>query len=160
MNNDLNANIESQIKAQGYYVSTTVGWSMWPMLRNRRDRVIVLPLGEERLQKYDLPLYRRPDGKYVLHRIIAVKDGYYVIRGDNTYVKEKVRDEQILGVMSEFYRKGKRIDATNKKYRAYARFWNLIYPFRAVARRVRVFWWKVRVKLHIPPKHSPFEYDY
>ena len=156
----MNHQIEERLREDGFYVSTTVGVSMWPMLKNRRDRVIITPAPEKRLSKYDLPLYRRRDGKYVLHRIIAVKDGYYVIRGDNTYAKEIVRDEQILGVMSEFYRKGKRIDATNKKYLAYVRFWNLIYPFRTVARRVRIFWWKVRVKLHVPPKHSPFEYDY
>ena len=83
-----NGNIERQLAEQGFYVSTTVGCSMRPMLRNRRDRVIVLPIGDERLKKYDLPLYRRPDGKYILHRIIGVRDGEYVIRGDNTYAKE------------------------------------------------------------------------
>ena len=57
-----NGNIERQLAEQGFYVSTTVGCSMRPMLRNRRDRVIVLPIGDERLKKYDLPLYRRPDG--------------------------------------------------------------------------------------------------
>ena len=90
-------NIEAQLREQGFYVSTTVGWSMFPMLRNRRDRVVVLPVGQERLRKYDLPLYRRPDGKYILHRIIGVREGEYIIRGDNTYVKEHVPDGWILG---------------------------------------------------------------
>ena len=96
-NGSSTANIERQLAEQGFYVSTTVGCSMRPMLRNRRDRVIVLPVGEERLKKYDLPLYRRPDGKYILHRIIGVRDGEYIIRGDNTYVREHVRDAWILG---------------------------------------------------------------
>ena len=60
-------NIEAQLREQGFYVSTTVGCSMFPMLRNRRDRVVVLPVGLERLSKYDLPPYRRPDGKDILH---------------------------------------------------------------------------------------------
>ena len=128
--NEMNANIEAQLEEQGYYVSTTVGWSMFPMLRNRRDRIIVLPVGSERLKKYDLPLYRRPDGKYILHRIIDVKDGMYIIRGDNTYVKEYIPDEWILGYVSEFYRADRHVMANSKGYRFYAAFWNFIYPFR------------------------------
>lgn len=123
-------NIESQLTEQGFYVSTTVGWSMFPMLRNRRDRVIVLPKGDERLKKYDLPLYRRPDGKYILHRIIGVKDGMYIIRGDNTYVKEHVPESWVLGYVSEFYRNGKHHICSARGYRFYAAVWNLIFPFR------------------------------
>ena len=123
-------NIERQLAEQGFYVSTTVGMSMWPMLRNRRDRVIILPLGDERLKKYDLPLYRRPDGKYILHRVIGVREGKYIIRGDHTYVKEHIPDEWILGYVSEFYRKGRHILASSRWYRCYAAVWNALYPLR------------------------------
>ena len=125
-----NANIEHQLAEQGFYVSTTVGCSMRPMLRNRRDRVILLPVGSERLKKYDLPLYRRPDGKYVLHRIIGVREGWYIIRGDNTYIKERVPDAWILGYVSEFYRGERHIRTTSRGYRLYARIWNALYPLR------------------------------
>lgn len=153
--------IEKQLRENGFYVSTTVGVSMWPMLRNRRDRVILRPLDEgERLSRFDLPLYRRSDGKYVLHRIIGVEDGYYVIRGDNTYAKEKVLDSQIIGVVSEFYRKDRHISADNKKYRSYARFWNAIYPLRLPIHKVHVFVWRVLVKLGMKPKWSPYRNDY
>ena len=122
--------IEEQLKSQGVYVSTTVGWSMWPMLRNRRDRIVVLPVGEEGLKRYDLPLYRRPDGKYILHRILAVKEDHYVIRGDNTYTKEYIPKEWILGYVSEFYRADRHVLSTSRGYRFYAAFWNVIYPVR------------------------------
>lgn len=123
-------NIEQQLREQGFYVSTTVGVSMRPMLRNRRDRVIVLPVGPERLKKYDLPLYRRPDGKYILHRIIGVRDGQYIIRGDNTYAKEYVPDAWILGYVSDFYRGKRHIQTDARGYRFYARLWNFLYPLR------------------------------
>jgi len=122
--------IETQLAQEGYYVSTTVGMSMYPMLRDRRDRIVVIPLGEKRLKKYDLPLYRRPDGKYVLHRIIGKKDGVYVIRGDNTYAKEYVPKEWIVGYVSEFYRKGRHVLSSSRAYRLYAAFWSFIYPVR------------------------------
>ena len=129
-NGALRSGIEEQLREQGVYVSTTVGWSMWPMLRNRRDRIILLPIGNERLKKYDLPLYRRPDGKYVLHRIIGVRDGKYIIRGDNTFTKEIVPDEWILGYVSEFYRSDRHILTSSKGYRLYAAAWRWIYPMR------------------------------
>jgi len=122
--------IERQLSEQGVYVSTTVGWSMFPMLRNRRDRIIILPIGEEDLKKYDLPLYRRPDGKYVLHRILSVKKDHYVIRGDNTFKKEYVPKEWVLGYVSEFYRQDRHVRSDARGYRLYARLWRWIYPVR------------------------------
>ncbi|MBQ2735053.1 MAG: S24/S26 family peptidase [Clostridia bacterium] len=135
----MSESIEERLKKDSYCVQTTVGMSMYPMLRNRRDRVVIRPVGKERLGRWDLPLYRRPDGKYVLHRIIGVKDGYYVIRGDNTYVKEQVPDEWILGVMTEFYRGERHMRANQKSYRLYAAAWQTIYPIRYCLYALRRF---------------------
>ncbi len=149
----MNGSIEQQLAENGYYVSTTVGVSMRPMLRNRRDRVIIRPLGEERLSKWDLPLYRRPDGKYVLHRIIGVENGYYIIRGDNTYAKEHVPDEWILGVVTEFYRGNRHVMADHRGYRRYAAFWHAIYPIRVVLVSMRRLAGRVYRKLFPKKNH-------
>lgn len=129
--------IEEVLTREGFYVSTTVGMSMWPMLRNRRDRIVLSPVGEERLSRYDLPMYRRADGKYVLHRIIAVRDGEYVIRGDNTYQKEYVKDGQIVGVVREFYRGNRHVLASARTYRVYAALWHFIFPLRRLLFNMR-----------------------
>ena len=140
--------IEAQLEKEGFYVSTTVGTSMWPMLRNRRDRVILRPLREgERLSRLDLPLYLRPDGLYVLHRVIGVRDGHYIIRGDNTYAKEIVPDEWIVGVMTEFYRGNRHVSASSCRYRFYAWLWQGIYPIRACVRRVRGLLGRIKRKI-------------
>ena len=136
--------IEEALEKEGFYVSTTVGMSMWPMLRNRRDRVVLLPAKKERLRRYALPMYRRADGKYVLHRIIGVRDGYYIIRGDNTYQRELVKDAQIVGVVSEFYRGDRHILANARGYRAYACVWHLIFPLRLLLFKMRRFASKIK----------------
>ncbi len=138
----MSENIEQVLAERGVYVSTTVGTSMRPMLRNRRDRVVILPKTEERLKKYDLPLYRSSDGRYLLHRIIKVEERHYVIRGDNTYRKEYIPEERILGYVTEFYRKGKHVSSDSCSYRAYAAFWNFIYPIRAAIRWCMMLAWK------------------
>ena len=63
--------IESILDADGVFVSTTSGVSMYPMLRDRRDTIIVTR-PKERLKKYDVALYRRGES-YVLHRVIKVR---------------------------------------------------------------------------------------
>lgn len=140
----MSISIEQQLLSEGVYVSTTSGYSMWPMLSDRRDRVILHAKGKERLRRGDLPLYRYPDGRYVLHRIIAVKEGYYVVRGDNTYFKEKIPEEWILGYVTEFYRKGKRIDAKQKGYRLYSALWQGIYFIRMPLHALRMTAGKIK----------------
>lgn len=78
---------------------------MEPMLRQNRD-LVVIQVPSLRLKRLDDALYKREE-KYVLHRVIKVKDGYYLIRGDNSYVIEKVPYEAVIGVLAFFKRKGK-----------------------------------------------------
>lgn len=112
--------IEEVLREEGVFVSTTSGYSMYPMLRDRRDTIAIRTY-EGRLKKYDVPLYKSGN-KYVLHRIIRVKPDSYVIRGDNCDKKEfGITDEQILGVLTEFYRDDKKIDMNGWKYKMYVR---------------------------------------
>lgn len=99
------------------------GISMLPMLRQGVDSVVISPL-PEKLKKYDLPLYRRDDGHFVLHRIVKVRDTYTCI-GDNQFVLEHgLRQDQMIGVVTAFYRAGKRHGVTELGYWLYCRFWH------------------------------------
>ena len=110
--------IEEVLLQHGKYVGPTVGVSMLPMLKNRRDTIIVLPK-TERLQRLDVALYKRGND-YVLHRVLETIDGGYIIRGDNCYSDERVPENAVIGVLSEFYRKGKHYSVHDKKYVKYA----------------------------------------
>ena len=125
--------IDGILKEKGRVVTVPVGFSMWPMLKNRKDHIVIEPLNRP-LKKYDVPLYRYNGGvKYVLHRIIKInKDGSYVICGDNLWRKErKVTDEMISGVLVGFFKGERYIDCeTDKRYHIYIRIWRFIYPVR------------------------------
>ena len=137
---------EEILNKQGTLVFTPRGNSMQPLLLDGENPV-VLEKVSGRLQKGDIPFYKRENGQYVLHRIIDVRDGYYVIRGDNTFVKELVPDEWIIGVMTEFYRGKRHVLADNKAYRRYAAFWHAIYPLRKPFHLAHRFASKVKRKL-------------
>lgn len=124
------ATFEDILARDGRLVYKTRGVSMEPMLRQNRDLVeIEAPAG--RLKRFDVALYRRRE-QYVLHRVIHVKDGYYLIRGDNTYALEHVPDEDVIGVLKGFVRKGKRFGVDARGYRSYVCVWNALYPLRAL----------------------------
>jgi hypothetical protein len=109
---------------------------MRPLFRTNRDMVI-LKRPESPLVKYDVVLYKLPSGRYVLHRIIGVKDDVYIIRGDNTFTLELVPRSEILAVLTEFNRKGRRVSIDNFGYRVYSRVWNFIYPLRFICHKMR-----------------------
>ncbi len=140
---------EDLLKKDGRLVYKTKGTSMEPMLRQNRDLVIIeVPLSC--LQKYDVALYKRGES-YVLHRVIGVEDGYYRIRGDNTYAVEHIPFEHVIGILTGFNRKGKQHVVTERGYRFYARFWNAIYPLRALWRKLRTVLVKAAKKLGLLP---------
>ncbi len=108
----------------------TVGCSMQPLLYERQTHVMLSPI-KDGVKKYDIVLYIRADGTHVLHRCVKVMDGYCLMRGDNTYYLERVENDQMIGVVTHIYRKGKMIDAKKSKtYRFYSVFWNATYHIR------------------------------
>ena len=112
------------------------GTSMMPMIRQGIDSVMLSPV-TEKLKKYDLPVYRYPSGKIVMHRIVAVKKDHYVCLGDNTYRYEHIRPEQMIGLVTAFKRGDKRIEVNSLSYRIYSRIWVAIYPLRKCWRKAK-----------------------
>lgn len=111
--------IEEIIAKDGVYVSTISGYSMSPMLKDRRDTVVVSAFSGE-LKKYDVALYRAGE-KYVLHRIVKVLENEYIACGDNCVVLERVPKNTVIGKLTEVWRGNEKLDLDSKEYRAYCR---------------------------------------
>ena len=110
------------------------GVSMMPMLRQGKDSVVLSPVSG-RLKKYDLPLYQRDDGKYVLHRVVDASENYTCI-GDNQFVPEQgIRQDQVIAVVSAFYRGDKLYGVNTIGYWLYCRIWHYSRPLRHFCRR-------------------------
>ena len=118
MGNQQRQTIEDVLLTQGIYVGPTVGVSMQPLLKTHRDSVVIKPK-KERLKRLDVALYKRGDA-YILHRVLEVKDWGYIIRGDNCYSDEKIPEDAVIGVLVEFFRKGKHIFCQDTQYIRYA----------------------------------------
>lgn len=130
--NNSKTTFEEYIREHGKLVYTNVGDSMKPLLTQNRDLLIVSQKPDSRLKKYDVPLYKRDNGQYVLHRILKVRDKDYVMCGDNRWQREYgITDRHIIGVMTGIVRKGKEISVTNVSYKIYVHLWCDLFYLRA-----------------------------
>ena len=120
--------IEENIQKNGFHLSSVVGTSMMPLLRQGKDLVKVVP-APEKLSKYDIALFKRPTGEYVLHRVTKVKKEYYVICGDNRFLREKIPFDWIIGVAESVFINDEEIKMSDARQIKYAKkicrtFWS------------------------------------
>lgn len=130
---------EEYLEKNGSMTYSNVGTSMMPLLKQGRDLFTVTKKGSERCRKYDVVLYRRPPDKYVLHRVVEVRENDYVILGDNCINKEYgITDDDILGVMTSFVHKGKQHTVNDMTYRIYSHLWVDLSFFRVKLKKLRM----------------------
>ncbi len=150
---------------------TVTGNSMCPFLRHKRDQVVLVkPADPTILQVGDVPLYRRRNGQFVLHRIVERDDGQrrrlygekeffpsmhssspltYTMLGDAQTVSEpNIRPEQIVAVATAFVRKGKRWECRSTAYRRRSLRWHKLLPMRKPLVRLCHHWHSAMDKWH------------
>lgn len=137
------------LKTEAEVAVLTTGNSMRPMLRRHKDLVILKRVDGE-LKKGDVVLYPGTGGSFILHRIMSIKNGKLIIRGDNNYFTERhIKVQDIVGVLKEFYRDGKYINCEKSfKYKLYVfyichSYW-LRYLWRGI---IRPFLGKIKRKV-------------
>ncbi len=129
-------NLERILKENKVVVAKTEGDSMYPMLVEGRDNVMIAPPIFP-LKKYDVPVYRR-DGHYTMHRIVKVTKRGYIICGDNrAYLERDIKDCDIVGVLIAFYHDGKLVNCTDKDYMKYAKKVCRNLPVRIIRRLIK-----------------------
>lgn len=130
---------EEILDRDGRLIYSSVGDSMLPMIKQGRNLLVIeKPAG--RLKRYDIPLYKRDNGRYVLHRILKVRDKDYVICGDNRYRPEYgITDRHIIGVLTAVITDGVEKPLTGMRYGLYVFFWCRLFCVRALILRVVSF---------------------
>ena len=133
--------MEEILTSGGTVELTVTGRSMEPMLHDGVSRVRLA--APRKLRRGDLPLYRRADGSYVLHRITAVDADGVTCCGDAQWTPERgIPPENILAVTEAFDRgDGQWMSVDSVRYGVYWRVWLALRPLRHLviggARRVK-----------------------
>ena len=130
---------EDEIARHGKLIYRNAGNSMNPLIRQGRD-ILIIERAPGRLKKYDVPLYKRDSGQYVLHRILKVRQDDYVLCGDNQWHREYgITDRHIIGVLTGVIRDGKEVPVTSPGYRCYVHLWCDFFWIRALLLRGTAF---------------------
>ena len=91
--------IEEELNRSGKIVYKIKGHSMYPMLRQEKD-LVVIKKNTGIIHPGDVVLYKgAKDNALVLHRVIKINEDHLVIRGDHTLSNEKVHASQIIGLL-------------------------------------------------------------
>ena len=127
---------EEVLAEKGTLIYTNVGDSMYPLIKPRDLLVIKRP--EHPLKRLDIPLYKRDNGQYVLHRIIKVRENDYLICGDNRVgIESGITDKHIIGVLTDIIRDGETISVYSTPKRLYAHFYCDFMPVKRVIFRFK-----------------------
>ena len=126
--------IREELERGGSVRIHPMGVSMLPMIRQGKDSVVLSSL-PEKLKKYDVVLYQRKNGQFVLHRLVGSKSGY-VFWNDNGFEHERgIERSQMIARVSSFYREDELIDVEKGSYRSYCRLWYWTRGIRRLTRR-------------------------
>ncbi len=132
--------IQERLAAGESVKFTPHGTSMLPMILGGRDQVVLSPMPSQ-WKKYDLPLYQRDNGQFVLHRIVKVGDTFTCI-GDNQFSYETgIRPDQMIAVVTAFVRSGREHRVDTLSHRCYRCLWHHSRGLRYIG---RILWGRLR----------------
>lgn len=129
--------IEASILNNGVFPLTVTGSSMTPTLYGNRDIVHLVSTDYKAPKKYDIVLFKRIDGRIILHRIIKeLPENRFLINGDSQIWTEEISASQIIAVTISYNRNGKTISCNTTIYKLKSALW-------CSTRKIRPFLFKV-----------------
>lgn len=132
-------NIEQQLTEEGQIFTVLHGVSMWPMIRNGKDPVLLRPLHDLRpttALPHDVVAYRKED-RYVVHRVLKVMPDHYIIRGDNCMNLERVPHDHVFAILTHWWHDGREHTINDRSYRCYVALWLCLHPLYRCVRRLQ-----------------------
>lgn len=107
------------------------GVSMLPFLRTGDTAFLDAIDGPVNLG--DILLFQRPDGSYVLHRVIkCCPDGSFLLLGDNQMVPEPVDPSQLRARVSAVRIGGQVFAPGDRRWWLFSHLWRWLRPFRGL----------------------------
>ena len=106
---------EDVLNKDGELFFTNVGYSMYPLIKEREDILHIKT--SDTYKRGDIILFKSNAEHYVLHRILRIKKDKIITAGDYNYFKDQpITKEQILGKLITIKKKdGKVIDLSKDK---------------------------------------------
>lgn len=122
-----------------------VGISMMPFLRENIDSVELSVADFNELHFGQIPLIKRMNGQYILHRLVYKKKNCFYISGDaQNWIEGPVMPDQLIAVVTRIWRNDKPISPSSFLWQSLSFIWwlrlparyILLYPVKWIIRRI------------------------
>lgn len=115
------------------YPLRVTGSSMFPFLIHEESMVYIRKPDSLDFRKGQILLFSRPDGAYILHRVLKVTaDGKLLMNGDSQTWDEMIPREAVCAVVTKFIRKKRVVSVDSVGYKMLAAIWMQLYPCRSI----------------------------
>ena len=113
------------------------GYSMYPFLAGKRDEAVLTKV-PTKLERGDICVFRRENGKYIIHRIhhIDKNGGIYMVGDAQSELEGPLDKAQMVAFAKALVRKGKEVPCDDRLYRFKWKCWMLLRPVRPLIIRV------------------------
>ena len=129
---------EDVLNKDGVLMFTNVGYSMYPLIKQREDVLKIVK--SDSFKRGDIVLYKSEEEHYVLHRILIIKKDIVILAGDHNPFKDKpIEKSQILGVLRQINKKDGKIIDLSKDKRCRRFFYTNIFHVKAFFQRIGNF---------------------
>ena len=118
------AEVERMI-SEGQSVTIPVkGFSMRPMMRSEKDKVILTAHSDNDIKQRAVMLFRH-NGHHIMHRIITIDGNDITFAGDGNYRKtEQATKEDIVAQVTAIIRpSGRTISLDSRRWKIYSTLW-------------------------------------
>ena len=124
--------MEEILESGGQCRLKVTGYSMTPILKHKRDSVVLTTAKGKVLKRGDIVFIKRKSGEYVLHRVYKILENGFIMNGDAQTWTEFVEFDQVIGIISQINRNSKDISVNNLFYKFIVNIWMLLRPLRKI----------------------------
>ena len=136
---------EEVLDKDGELIFTNVGYSMYPLIKQREDVLRIVKT--DTFKRGDILLYKSEIDHYVLHRVLKIKKDKIILAGDYNYWKDKpIVKEQVLGKLISIKKKDGQVIDLSKDKKARKFFYTNFFYIKAFFQMVGKFLHLRRVK--------------
>lgn len=122
--------IKQTLETGGEFKLLVTGTSMFPFMKHMRDSVILTHPSNRPVMRGEIVLIQRDSNTLVLHRVVKMVAGGFIMNGDAQLWDEHIPLYQVIAIASKLERNGRKISCDNNVYRFFSTAWILLRPIR------------------------------
>ena len=132
---ETNTKFEDVLEKDGELFFTNVGFSMYPLIKQREDILHIVKCNK--YKKGDVVLYKDSKDQYIVHRILKYKNSMVILAGDHNPFKDNpINDSSIIGKLITITKRNGKVVNLDKDKKLRRFFYTNFFSIKAFMQKV------------------------